>query len=104
MCDGGGNMSPASHLPRESQIDLPESDDTNWLQTHFKHFLFAVPHEQAWNGEEFGRSHSPELSTLGVEFLATFNLFVPILRMGSLFAYKMKEQGKGRNIGEKYQW
>lgn len=49
MCDGDGHMSPGSHLPRESQIDLPESDDTNRLQTHLKHFLFAVP-SLDWGG------------------------------------------------------
>ena len=47
---------------------LSESDITNQVQTHFQHFLFEVPHEQVWVGEEFGKSHSPALNTFGVEF------------------------------------
>lgn len=62
-----------------------------------------MPNEQVWEGEEVGKSHSPELSTLGGEFLDTFNLFIPIWRVGSVFAHEMKEQGKGRDIGEKCQ-
>lgn len=69
-------------------MELPESDDNNLLEPHFQHFLFEVPHELVWTGEEFGKSHRSELNTLGVEFLATFNLFIPIWRMSSVFAHE----------------
>ena len=63
-----------NHLPtmQETWVQslgrLSESDIINQLQIHFQHFLFEVPHEQVWVGEEFGRSHSPALSIFGVEF------------------------------------
>ena len=62
-----------------------------------------MPYEQAWAGEEVGKRHSPELSILGVEFLATFNMFIPIWMVGSVFAHEMKEQGKGGDTGDKCQ-
>lgn len=84
-------------------MELQESDDNNLLETHFKHSIFEVPHEQVWTGEEVSKSHRSELNTLRVEFLATFNLFFPMLWVSSVFAHEMKEQGKGRDIDEKCQ-
>ena len=59
-------------------MELPESDDNNLLETHFQHFFFEVPREQVWAREEVGKSRRSELNNLGVEFLATFDLFFPI--------------------------
>lgn len=85
-------------------MELPESDDNNLLEIHFQHFLSEVPHEQVWAGDKVGKSRNSELNTLVVEFVATFNLLIPIWRVGSMFVHETKEQGKGSDIGDNYQW